>query len=485
MKLVPKITLAFVAVTVTVMSTGILRRVRRDTRYEQTARDRDLMLVAQSMADGAGMLWQSQGPDAATAMIAHAGKRDGEVRIRWVCLGTADTRPLAPTTDCVSLGAGPFRAVGDGRRFAYVPVAPANAMRGAIEVSASVAPEESFVRRSLLDSVTWTSLNVSLICSVALLLSFLLVARPTRALVEKARRVGRGDFDEPLVLGGGDELSDLAAEMNAMCAQLADVHARVQAESAARGAAMDQLRHADRLTTVGKLASGLAHELGTPLNVIEARASMIASDEAKGEAARKNAQVVVEQCDRITKIIRQLMDFARMRSADERVRSDVVEMARQSIGLIEPLARKKRVALTLSPGGAPAFAAADAVELQQALTNLLVNAIQATSEGRSVDVAIGRERVRPPADHGGPEGDYLYLAVTDEGCGIPPEHLERVFEPFFTTKDVGEGTGLGLSVAYGIVRDHGGWIAVASEVGQGSRFSIYLPEDEVVQESAA
>jgi signal transduction histidine kinase len=476
MKLVPKITLAFVAVTVMVMSTGILRRVRRESGYERTARERDLNLVAQSMADAAGTLWQSQGRDAATAMIVHAGKRDGEVRIRWVCLGNDDA-PLASGFDCGSLAGDTAHAMGDGRRYAYVPVTTASGVRGAIEVSASTVPEEGFLRRTIIDSVTVTALNVSVICTLSFLLSLGLVARPTRALVEKARRVGQGDFEGPLVIKGRDEFGDLAAEMNAMCAQLSDVHARVKAESAARVAAMEQLRHADRLMTVGKLASGLAHELGTPLNVIEARASMIVSDPSADETARKHAEVVVEQCDRITKIIRQLMDFARMRGAETRIKSDVVEMARQSIELIEPIARKKRVALTLSPAPGPAFAAADTVELQQALTNLLVNAIQATSEGRGIDVAIGQERVMPPMDHGGGEAEYVCLSVKDEGCGIPGDQIEHVFEPFFTTKDVGEGTGLGLSVAYGIVRDHGGWIAVESAVGEGSRFSIYLPRE--------
>jgi signal transduction histidine kinase len=483
MKLVPKITLAFLAVTVAVMSTGILRRVRRESGYERTSRERDLSLVAQSMADGAAMLWQSQGPDAATAMIAHAGRRDGEVRIRWVCL-TPETRPQAPSVDCASLGTPeePRRAIGDGRRYAYVPVVGGGSVRGAIEVSASLAPEEGFRSRTIIDSVTVTAFNVSIIFALSFLLGLRLVARPTRALVEKARRVGKGSFEDPLVLPGGDEFGELAAEMNAMCAQLAAVHARVKAESSARVAAMEQLRHADRLTTVGKLASGLAHELGTPLNVIEARASMIVSGEtpppadAEGAlgAARRHAEVVVEQSDRITRIIKQLLAFARMRSS-EKTRSDVVEMVRESIDLIEPIARKKHVALKFAPDPGPAFAAADAVELQQALTNLLVNAIQATAEGRAVDVEIDRETLTPPVEHGGGAAEYVRLSVKDEGCGIPEGDIERVFEPFFTTKDVGEGTGLGLSVAYGIVRDHGGWIAVESEVGRGSRFSIYLP----------
>jgi signal transduction histidine kinase len=92
-----------------------------------------------------------------------------------------------------------------------------------------------------------------------------------------------------------------------------------------------------------------------------------------------------------------------------------------------------------------------------------------------VTVGLSPARLTPPADHGGPPGDYARLTVKDEGAGIPDELLPRIFEPFFTTKDVGEGTGLGLSVAYGIARDHGGWIAAESCAGGGSRFELVLP----------
>ena len=113
--------------------------------------------------------------------------------------------------------------------------------------------------------------------------------------------------------------------------------------------------------------------------------------------------------------------------------------------------------------------------MQQVLTNLVVNAIQAMPAGGTVLVDIARARTRPPAEHGGAEGEYLCVRVRDQGEGIAAEHLPHVFEPFFTTKDVGEGTGLGLAVAYGIVREHGGFIDVESKLGEGSDFSVYLP----------
>jgi signal transduction histidine kinase len=114
------------------------------------------------------------------------------------------------------------------------------------------------------------------------------------------------------------------------------------------------------------------------------------------------------------------------------------------------------------------------VQVQQVITNLVLNAIQSMPKGGRVDIDIGRVRAFKPGSSSG-ERDYVRLAVVDQGTGITPENLLRIFEPFFTTKDVGEGTGLGLSVCYGIVEEHGGWIAVDNNVGEGSRFTVYLP----------
>ena len=117
----------------------------------------------------------------------------------------------------------------------------------------------------------------------------------------------------------------------------------------------------------------------------------------------------------------------------------------------------------------------DAGQIQQALANLVVNGIQAMATGGRLTVSIAQVEAHPPADVGGASAVFARVAVEDKGKGIPPDLVPRIFEPFFTTKDVGEGTGLGLSVAYGIARDHGGWIAVDSTPGKGSRFELYLP----------
>jgi signal transduction histidine kinase len=226
--------------------------------------------------------------------------------------------------------------------------------------------------------------------------------------------------------------------------------------------------------TVGKLASGIAHELGTPLNVVAGRARMIMEPDVTPEEVQNNARIVVEQSERMTRIIRQLLDFARRRGP-QKAPCNLAQVARQTVSLLRPLAEKRGVqAAVLAPDDL-ADVEADGSQIQQVLTNLVVNAVHAMDKGGTVTVTLTDEDATPPPDHGGVRARWLRVDVADSGKGIAPEHLSHIFEPFFTTKDVGEGTGLGLSVAYGMVREHGGWIAVRSQLGQGSTFSVYLP----------
>jgi two-component system, NtrC family, sensor kinase len=278
-------------------------------------------------------------------------------------------------------------------------------------------------------------------------------------LSEKARRIGTGDFSTPLNLPQRDELGQLATEMNAMCEHLVDAHQRIERETAARIATLEQLRHADRLMTVGKLASGIAHELGTPLNVISARGEMIASEDSTLEEARDYGRVIVDASNRMAKIIRQLLAFARRKPAEKAPR-DVHRLAADLLDLLRPLAEKKNVRLKLERRCVEpeATATVDGAAIQQALTNLVVNAIQAMPTGGEVEVSIDRQTARSPRSDR--QTQCLRLRVCDQGEGIAADDLPHVFEPFFTTKDVGEGTGLGLSVTHGIVEDHEGWIDV-------------------------
>jgi signal transduction histidine kinase len=287
------------------------------------------------------------------------------------------------------------------------------------------------------------------------------VARPVRALVAMSKRIARGDLSTRLHLRQKDELTTMAQAMNAMSAQL---------ESA-----LEQLRHAERLGTVGKLAAGVAHELGTPLNVVGGSARMIASGELEGDEALEAARTIQQQTQGMSAIIRQLLDFARRRSP-EKAQLDLGEVTERTLDLLRPLAEKRGVQLQLERSDG-AVAEIDPGQIGQVITNLVMNAIQALPRGGQVAVRLDGSEEQPPADVGGSRRDFVRVAIHDDGTGIAPDVLAHVFEPFFTTKAVGEGTGLGLSVSYGLVREHGGWISVESAPNQGSTFTVHLPRE--------
>lgn len=267
-------------------------------------------------------------------------------------------------------------------------------------------------------------------------------------------------------------ISQPTAGPQVMTAYLRDLTERRRAEEA-RLAAVEQLRRAERLATVGTLAAGIAHELGTPLHVVLTYAKMIASGEAQGGEVARGAGVIAEQAERMTRIIGRILDFARPRPP-EKALADVAAIARAALGVLAPLAERRGVTLEFAQGPGSAAATVDVGQLQQVLVNLVMNAIQASARGARVAVEVGEARARRPGA-GAEPAEHVRVDVRDEGEGMQPERLARLFEPFFTTKPAGEGVGLGLSVSHGIVREHGGWIQVESEVGKGSRFTVHLP----------
>ncbi|MGK4000083.1 sensor histidine kinase [Sorangium sp. So ce1024] len=493
MRLASKLTVALVFVMCAVLSLYGYLSVRRERALFQADMRRDEHLIGSALRAAVGEIWRRDGMDEALRVLSNASEREDGVSFRWVWLDApAGDRfaPALPADEIAELSRGTevfrLQREGDrGRFYTYAPVDVDPTRVGAIEISESLAEEDTYVQASVVNTVTTIVALAALSGILAMIFGQLLVGQPTQRLVDKTRRIGKGDLGGPLILPQRDELGELAREINAMCEHLAEARERAARETAARIAALEQLRHADRLGIVGKLASGLAHELGTPLNVVGGRAKMITRGLPPEEAA-DSARIIAEQADRMTKIIRQLLDFARRRIA-QKAPGDLAQIARQTLQLLAPLARKRGVTLRLDDvGPAPARADVDAGQIQQVLTNLVMNGMQSMKQGGEVTVRIERARVRPPADHGGAEGEHLAVRVIDRGEGIAPDNVQRIFEPFFTTKDVGEGTGLGLSVSYGIVREHGGWIDVESRLGEGSTFTVYLaPSGEEATRPAA
>lgn len=477
MRLTYKLTLALLLGMSVVLAINAWVRIQREVALFETDMKRDASLMGRTLAGLVRQLWRTEGEQRVVHLLEETTRADPDVNIRWVWGDAPPGSPDAPATPVVSQlprgGSQMIVHVGEREDALYTYVTlPVDATRpGAIEVRESLALERAYLRRTVMNVATATVGIFVMSAVVAVIAGARVVGRPMHELVAMARRVGSGDLTARAGLAQRDEIGELAREMDAMVVRLADAFDRVERESAGRLAALEQLRHADRLATVGQLASGLAHELGTPLNVVAGRAKLIASRELALDEAVENGEIIAEQAARMTAIIRQLLDFARRR--DPRTEPlDLRVPMRRTVDMLSRLAEKARVALDVD-APAEVVAQADATQLQQVLTNLVVNAIQAQPQGGRVRLTTSRVRARPPV--GGDDRDMACVAVQDEGVGIQPDDLPRVFEPFFTTKGVGEGTGLGLSVAHGIITEHGGWIDVESQPGRGSVFRVLLP----------
>ncbi|MBI4821610.1 MAG: HAMP domain-containing histidine kinase [Deltaproteobacteria bacterium] len=483
MKVTAKLLLAFLSITFVVLALNTYLGVEREKALFETDMRKDAAGQAVALARGVEMLVERGELDAARDLVRDADESVPHLRLRWVRLearAPADERPMLPPRELRELPANGLlqQRIQDGSKgAALLTYQVVGGRRGqtAIEVEEPLAEETAFIRESILRSIAGAGVLFVAAALVTTLAGLVLVGRAIRKLRAKARRAGTGDFTEPLLLRQHDELRDLADELNGMCDRLAESRRAIDEAHAARIAALEQVRRADRLSTVGQLAAGIAHEIGTPLGVVAGRAKMIATGQEEGTEARESARIVEEQAKRIATIIRQLLDFSRKR-APEKADLDLVAMTKGVIDLLDQMARKSGVTLAIDETPADGLRAiGDGGQLQQAVTNLVVNALQACSRNGKVDVSLGREHRRPPTDQEGPEAEWIRLSVSDTGCGMDAETISRVFEPFFTTKDVGEGTGLGLAVTHGIVAEHGGWIDVESKVGKGSRFSIHLP----------
>jgi signal transduction histidine kinase len=176
----------------------------------------------------------------------------------------------------------------------------------------------------------------------------------------------------------------------------------------------------------------------------------------------------------MTKLIRQLLDFARPRTL-HKAPVTITSLAARVAELLATIARKENVTIEVPPADDSLKVQADDGQLHQVMTNLVVNAIQAMPSGGTVTIGVRVVDQVPPSYVGGPAQTWHAIEVHDTGVGMDDATRERIFEPFFTTKPVGDGTGLGLSVTWGIVREHGGWIDVTSTAGKGSTFTVYLP----------
>ncbi|QRK09653.1 HAMP domain-containing histidine kinase [Archangium violaceum] len=475
MKLARKLTLALVLLAFAVIVGLETFEVRRELARSALDMQHDHRMLGHTLGGSFIRAWELEGENEALMLLADANRFQGQVRLRWRWLDPPDAELPREQVEALRADQDTFFVddrVEPGLLRSFTPVHIGD-RPGAIEIIEPLTELRMQVRQTVAGTAVATAAITLAFLLVAMAMGRRLVGRPVEQLVEFAHRIGQGDLETRVHLPQKDELATLASAMNQMASGLSAARAQVAAETAARLATLEHLRHSDRLATVGKLASGMAHELGTPLNVVLGRAKMISSGDAEGDESRECARIIAQQVHHMTDIIRQLLDFARRREP-RRAPEDLTELVDRTLTLLKPLAARRNVVLTREAPG-PMNLKVDAGQIQQALTNLVVNGIQAMKRPGTLRVRMERARALPPTELGGPEAEWVRVDVTDEGEGIAPDVLPRVFEPFFTTKDVGEGTGLGLSVSYGLIRDHGGWISVSSEPGRGSCFSIFLP----------
>ncbi len=472
--------LAVVAVTwvVTFLS------VRSQLESFQEGREQIARELRAKVSDQLEEAWEEGGRAEVEEALSNVHVELRRTQLRWVQFNAPTDHPDSPSAPL-----GLLKEVIEGQvdsvvlrdksgkewLHTYLPIDDVDSPVG-IELKDSLDPFNE-KNRAAIRSTLKTLVGISAVFLAALLYSGIqLVGRPLQQLIAKTKEIGQGDLSRKITIAGSDELSQLAEALNEVSEQLRQDKETIEAETAARIATESQLRHADRLKTVGRLAAGIAHELGTPLNVVAGRAGLIATGKLSELEMRESASTIKSEADRVTGIIRQLMDFARHRTL-RRSKTDLRTVLSRTTDLLGTLAERKGVTLKFESIPQPLFVNCDEGQIQQVVTNIIMNAIQSMDGEGSVTLSSGTRVMLPPGEKGGRESSFAFVQIQDDGNGIDPRDMEHLFEPFFTTKDVGEGTGLGLSIAYGIVQDHDGWIDVQSTLGQGSCFTIYLPQE--------
>ncbi|MDQ3033431.1 MAG: HAMP domain-containing histidine kinase [Myxococcota bacterium] len=483
MRIAMRLWIALLCAIVLVLGAGVLVRLQEERRLLLEVTLRDRVFFAHALHTAIARDHGSQDPLAeARAMVEREEVAAAHIIARLVSISerSALPRPLltSPAIDPLARGE-VVVGVHEHEIVTYVPIES--------DGSAVIELVEPQAVDALLTRVGWWSLAAQTLALAAAagFITFALVGwlvgRPLGRLAILARRIGAGELDARAQIRGNDEVTILASEMNHMAEQLGAARRALEESETERVAALEQLRHADRLRTVGQLSSALAHELGTPLNVVSGHARMIEESSDHATETHGSARTILEQAGRMARSLRDVLDFSR-RKGPRRDVHDPAELAAHATRTLAPLTRRHRVDVEVETVAPDARVSVDPQHLMQVLTNLLTNGMQAMPQGGRVRVHVDEIETVPPTGVHAPKGRYVRMTVIDEGTGIEPADIPHLFEPFFTRKAEGEGTGLGLPVAEGIVREHGGWIAVSSEPGIGSRFEVFLPAADASRE---
>jgi signal transduction histidine kinase len=265
------------------------------------------------------------------------------------------------------------------------------------------------------------------------------------------------------VITSADQYQQLQETISELRSTQVELRARMEAQRDAE----NRLVQAAKLAAVGEMAAGIAHELNNPLTSVTGFAELALDAIPRESQTRKDLEIVMREAVRARDVVRRLLDFARQ-SESTRVRVSLNEVIEDVVALSRHLIHTSGVDLKLDLEEDLPWVLADANQMKQVLLNLVHNALQAMPAGGKMDI------LTHSSSRAG--RDWIRVSVCDTGVGIPKADQTRIFEPFYTTKGDQGGTGLGLSVTYGIVTDHGGQIDVESAPGAGSKFTVWLPQ---------
>jgi len=334
------------------------------------------------------------------------------------------------------------------------------------------------MQKQLTKSRTWVIfLTMALLLVVSLILSIFtqkLVNKPINDLLQHTQRLADGNLEATIETTSSDELGELAISFNRMTASLKKAHdelaelnttleERVVQRTLENQQMHAQLARSEKLSSLGQMAAGIAHEINNPMTGILLYANLISEDAQFSPLLQEDIRVIIRETERCAAIVRQLLDFSRETKPENRW-SSLNAIIDAALSLLEHQLFLQNIIIERNFDQDIPDIFVDSWQLEQVFINIIMNAGQAISEAGSIRVTTGITA----------DKRFVCATVADSGCGIPREALDSIFDPFFTTKAEG-GTGLGLSVSYGIINNHGGDINVSSELGCGTTISIRLP----------